>query len=179
MKRRRDWLKNPVFLSGTLLAWIALMRYLKPHSERVSFAEHRFRLFLQASSFVFVLTCATAARYYQQMKTVLRAVPFPRSMIIGVLRKVYMANISVSSSDADTAASTIDYKMLKRRHDWLKNPYVLAGIILPWIALNGFLKPHSERVSFAQHRFRIFLQFCTFVTVLSVATMMRKYKSRG
>uniref|UniRef100_A0A8R1Y5F3 Uncharacterized protein n=1 Tax=Onchocerca volvulus TaxID=6282 RepID=A0A8R1Y5F3_ONCVO len=69
MKRRRDWLKNPVFLSGTLLAWIALMRYLKPHSERVSFAEHRFRLFLQASSFVFVLTCATAARYYQQIQT--------------------------------------------------------------------------------------------------------------
>ncbi|KAL3995227.1 putative integral membrane protein [Acanthocheilonema viteae] len=69
MKRNRDWLKNPVFLGGTLLAWIALMGYLKPHSERVSFAEHRFRIFLQGSSFVFVLTCATLARYYQQMET--------------------------------------------------------------------------------------------------------------
>uniref|UniRef100_A0A8R1Y2V9 Uncharacterized protein n=1 Tax=Onchocerca volvulus TaxID=6282 RepID=A0A8R1Y2V9_ONCVO len=100
-------------------------------------------------------------------------------MIIGALRKVYMANVSVSSSDAETTAKTVDYKMLKRRQDWLKNPYVLAGIVLPWIALNGFLKPHSERISFAQHRFRIFLQFCTFITVLSVATMMRKNKSRG
>ncbi|VDM09384.1 unnamed protein product [Wuchereria bancrofti] len=57
--------------------------------------------------------------------------------------------------------------MLKKRNDLLKNPFVLAGIVLPWIALNGFLKPHSERISFAEHRFRIFLQFCTFVTVLS------------
>ncbi|KAK6104647.1 putative integral membrane protein [Brugia pahangi] len=72
----------------------------------------------------------------------------------------------------------MDYKMLKKRNDLLKNPFVLAGIVLPWIALNGFLKPHSERISFAEHRFRIFLQFCTFVTVLSVATMMRRNKSR-
>ncbi|CAG9531795.1 unnamed protein product [Cercopithifilaria johnstoni] len=68
MKRHRDWLKNPVFLSGTLIAWIALMGYLKPHSERISFAEHRFRIFLQGCTFVFVLTCATMARYYQQKK---------------------------------------------------------------------------------------------------------------
>uniref|UniRef100_A0A0R3RLT0 HIG1 domain-containing protein n=1 Tax=Elaeophora elaphi TaxID=1147741 RepID=A0A0R3RLT0_9BILA len=68
MKRHREWLKNPLFLSGTLLAWIALMGYLKPHSERISLAEHRFRIFLQGSSFVFVLACATMARYYQQKK---------------------------------------------------------------------------------------------------------------
>nr|CRZ21813.1 Bm7842 [Brugia malayi] len=42
--------------------------------------------------------------------------------------------------------------MLKKRNDLLKNPFVLAGIVLPWIALNGFLKPHSERISFAEHR---------------------------
>ncbi|VIO94717.1 Uncharacterized protein BM_BM7842 [Brugia malayi] len=77
---------------------------------------------------------------------------------------MYMANISVGSSSPGTADPI--------------NPFVLAGIVLPWIALNGFLKPHSERISFAEHRFRIFLQFCTFVTVLSVATMMRRNKSR-
>lgn len=101
-----------------------------------------------------------------------------RSMIIQILRKMYMANISVGSSSPGTADPIMDYKMLKKRNDLLKNPFVLAGIVLPWIALNGFLKPHSERISFAEHRFRIFLQFCTFVTVLSVATMMRRNKSR-
>uniref|UniRef100_A0A0R3RNL6 Uncharacterized protein n=1 Tax=Elaeophora elaphi TaxID=1147741 RepID=A0A0R3RNL6_9BILA len=45
----------------------------------------------------------------------------------------------------------IDYKVLRKRHDYLKNPVVLTGVILPWIGLNGFLKPHSERVSFAEH----------------------------
>ncbi|MCP9263960.1 DNA-directed RNA polymerase II subunit RPB4 [Dirofilaria immitis] len=63
----------------------------------------------------------------------------------------------VSKCDVNTAEST--------------NPFVLAGVVFPWIVLNGFLKPHSERISFAEHRFRIFLQFCTFVTVLSVATL--------
>ncbi|KAM3718625.1 DNA-directed RNA polymerase II subunit [Dirofilaria immitis] len=82
-----------------------------------------------------------------------------------------MANILVSKCDVNTAESTMDYKMLKKREDWLKNPFVLAGVVFPWIVLNGFLKPHSERISFAEHRFRIFLQFCTFVTVLSVATL--------
>ncbi|CAG9531796.1 unnamed protein product [Cercopithifilaria johnstoni] len=99
-------------------------------------------------------------------------------MVIRILRKVYMTNISVGSSSPGTADTIYDYKMLKKRGDVLKNPFVLSGIVLPWIVLNGFLKPHSERVSFAEHRFRIFLQFCTFVTVFSVVTVMRKIKSR-
>ncbi|KAL3995228.1 putative integral membrane protein [Acanthocheilonema viteae] len=98
-------------------------------------------------------------------------------MVIRILRKMCMANTSVGSFTPGTADISKDYKNLKKRHDVLKNPFVLSGIVLPWIVLNGFLKPHSERVSFAEHRFRIFLQFCTFVTVLSVATVMRKIKS--
>uniref|UniRef100_A0A915Q6A9 RNA polymerase Rpb4/RPC9 core domain-containing protein n=1 Tax=Setaria digitata TaxID=48799 RepID=A0A915Q6A9_9BILA len=85
----------------------------------------------------------------------------------------------MNSSDPDIVNTTLDYKMLKKRQDWLKNPFVLAGVVLPWIAWNGFLNPHSHRMSFAQHRFRIFLQFSTFVTVLAVATIMRMNRERG
>uniref|UniRef100_A0A1I7VRY4 Mitochondrial import receptor subunit TOM7 n=1 Tax=Loa loa TaxID=7209 RepID=A0A1I7VRY4_LOALO len=72
-------------------------------------------------------------------------------MVIRTLRKVYMATTSVGNSSSGAVDTTIDYKMLKKRHDLLKNPFVLAGIVLPWIALHGFLKPHSERISFAEH----------------------------
>ncbi|VDM91578.1 unnamed protein product [Litomosoides sigmodontis] len=100
-------------------------------------------------------------------------------MVMRILRKVYMAaSVPAGSSSPGATDVTMDYRMLRKRGDLLKNPFVLAGIVLPWIALNGFLKPHSERVSFAEHRFRIFLQACTFVAVLSAATVMRMIKSR-
>lgn len=52
------------------------------------------------------------------------------------------------------------YDLLKKRHDWLKNPFVLAGTVLPWVALIGLLEPHSERVSFAHHRYSVMSLLC-------------------
>ncbi|VDN24865.1 unnamed protein product [Gongylonema pulchrum] len=62
---------------------------------------------------------------------------------------------------------------MTRRHDWFKHPAILLGTIIPWVALIGYLEPHSERMSFAQHRFRVFLQFSTFAVAISIVTLLK------
>ncbi|VDM97482.1 unnamed protein product [Thelazia callipaeda] len=156
--KQRDWLKNPLVLSGTLLAWIAYMGYLKPHSERISFAEH---------SLAFIESFFSS--YIEDALWRFTKI-FADTHTLDILFKYAI------SFDSSATGRNIDYKMLKKRDDYLKNPLVLAGIVLPWTAIIRFLKPHSNRVSFAEHRLR-FRAF-SFLSYFAVRAYNKDKRSR-